>query len=228
MAGPLVAGVGLLSRELGKRMLRKKLMEGAAKGTAAAGLGVGAAGVGEMLTNKPKKREESRMGSDKNIDKERIGKGGFEAAPTKKALKKPAKRTYGYIPPTEAELNALSGRPGPTMQLESGTLNPSEFGPAIMGPARAEEVTMDNVPAPIEDRSTPAPRVRRGLFGEDIPEDVYQEMERKNREAGFYGRFKKGGQVKKTKKYASGGSVSSASKRGDGCAQRGKTKGRMV
>jgi hypothetical protein len=43
--------------------------------------------------------------------------------------------------------------------------------------------------------------------------------------------FKKGGSVKakpKTKTYASGGSVkSSASKRGDGCAVRGKTKGMM-
>jgi hypothetical protein len=28
--------------------------------------------------------------------------------------------------------------------------------------------------------------------------------------------------------YAKGGSVSSASKRADGCAQRGKTKGRMI
>jgi hypothetical protein len=33
---------------------------------------------------------------------------------------------------------------------------------------------------------------------------------------------------KKTKKYAKGGSVSSASKRADGCAVKGKTKGRMV
>ena len=45
----------------------------------------------------------------------------------------------------------------------------------------------------------------------------------------FWDRFKKGGKVKKNnssaKKYASGGSVS---RRGDGCAQRGKTKGRMV
>lgn len=39
---------------------------------------------------------------------------------------------------------------------------------------------------------------------------------------------KKGGKVKSTSSYKSGGSVSSASKRGDGCAQRGKTKGRMV
>ena len=32
----------------------------------------------------------------------------------------------------------------------------------------------------------------------------------------------------KPKKYAMGGSVGGASKRADGCAQRGKTKGRMV
>lgn len=44
----------------------------------------------------------------------------------------------------------------------------------------------------------------------------------------FWSRFKKGGQVKKAKKYAKGGTVSSASKRGDGICQRGKTKGRMV
>jgi len=37
--------------------------------------------------------------------------------------------------------------------------------------------------------------------------------------------MKKGG---KAKSYAKGGTVSSASKRADGCAQRGKTKGRMV
>jgi len=39
------------------------------------------------------------------------------------------------------------------------------------------------------------------------------------------GVFKHGGKVKK---YASGGSVSSASKRADGCAVKGKTKGRFV
>lgn len=40
--------------------------------------------------------------------------------------------------------------------------------------------------------------------------------------------MKKGGKVKSTSAYKSGGKVSSASKRGDGCAQRGKTKGKMV
>lgn len=34
--------------------------------------------------------------------------------------------------------------------------------------------------------------------------------------------------LKKAGKFAKGGSVSSASSRGDGCAQRGKTRGRMV
>jgi hypothetical protein len=44
---------------------------------------------------------------------------------------------------------------------------------------------------------------------------------------GFFGRrrMKEGGAVKKM---AKGGSVSSASKRADGCAIKGKTKGRMV
>lgn len=44
--------------------------------------------------------------------------------------------------------------------------------------------------------------------------------------------MRKGGKVKKkpmaAKKMAKGGSVSSASKRGDGCATKGKTKGRFV
>ena len=39
--------------------------------------------------------------------------------------------------------------------------------------------------------------------------------------------LKKGGKVK-AKKMAKGGSVSSASKRADGCATKGKTKGRII
>jgi hypothetical protein len=45
--------------------------------------------------------------------------------------------------------------------------------------------------------------------------------------AGKPSAMKKGGSVK-TKKMASGGSVSSASKRADGCATKGKTRGKMV
>lgn len=47
-----------------------------------------------------------------------------------------------------------------------------------------------------------------------------EEAERKKQSG-----MKKGGKVKKM---ASGGKVSSASSRADGCAQRGKTKGRMI
>ena len=39
--------------------------------------------------------------------------------------------------------------------------------------------------------------------------------------------FRKGGKVKKVKKYASGGTVSAASKRADGIATKGKTRGKM-
>jgi hypothetical protein len=44
-------------------------------------------------------------------------------------------------------------------------------------------------------------------------------------QAAVEGGMKKGGRVKKM---AKGGSVGSASKRADGCAMRGKTRGRMV
>ena len=49
-------------------------------------------------------------------------------------------------------------------------------------------------------------------------------------DAGAAGGFKKGGKVKakKASGYSSGGSTTKASKRGDGIAQRGKTKGRMI
>jgi hypothetical protein len=56
---------------------------------------------------------------------------------------------------------------------------------------------------------------------ERMAEAARQVEERRKREAEG---MKKGGKVKK---YASGGSVSSASKRADGIAQRGKTKGRI-
>jgi hypothetical protein len=64
---------------------------------------------------------------------------------------------------------------------------------------------------------------------EDIKtEDTQAEKDRKSREA--YERFqpqpmRRGGAVKK---YAKGGSVSSASKRADGCATKGKTRGKFV
>ncbi len=53
----------------------------------------------------------------------------------------------------------------------------------------------------------------------DLDRELESQMKRETRG------MKKGG---KAKSYAKGGSISSASTRADGCAQRGKTKGRMV
>ena len=58
-------------------------------------------------------------------------------------------------------------------------------------------------------------------FGKDFMEGARQYGDIYKKGLGM----KKGGKVKKM---ASGGKVSSASSRGDGCAQRGKTRGRMV
>jgi len=134
-------------------------------------------------------------------------------------------------------------RPDETIQYDGGTLNPSEFGPATMGPGVGVErgnVTSQGTTRNYEDEfpvemfnpssMTMAAPMREGLFGEQISQEDYDAMTQRNKDAGFYSRFKKGGSVKKkpAKKMAKGGSVSSASKRGDGCCQRGKTKGRMV
>ena len=54
----------------------------------------------------------------------------------------------------------------------------------------------------------------------DIPEEAREQLEMERREK----EFSKG----EKNKYAKGGSVSSASRRADGCAQRGKTRGKFV
>lgn len=222
MPAPFAAGAALLSKELGKRLLRKKLLEAGTTGTAAAGLGVGAAGVGEMLANKPKKREESKMGSDKNVS---VGKGrGTVPLPELTPAPRQPRRTKEQPRTFKTEAVDIPVSPMmPTAGIAGLAGGPS--GAA----AERMPVGRETYFGPSEETVMPAPRMRRGLFGEEIPEDEYQEMERKNKEAGFYSRFKKGGSVKKkAKNYASGGSVSSASKRADGCCQKGKTKGRMV
>jgi hypothetical protein len=67
--------------------------------------------------------------------------------------------------------------------------------------------------------------IHKAISGYKTPAEVRSEERRKRekKESDVAG-MRKGGAVKK---YASGGSVSSASKRADGIAQRGKTKGRI-
>jgi hypothetical protein len=59
----------------------------------------------------------------------------------------------------------------------------------------------------------------------DLPEQAIEFPNVKKDEKGRVIYKKKGGDVKKM---AKGGSVSSASKRADGCATKGKTKGRII
>jgi len=67
------------------------------------------------------------------------------------------------------------------------------------------------------------------VMGNNIGESGFKNLAPANFQTGLSNDMKKGGVVKASaKKMASGGAVSSTSKRGDGIAQRGKTKGRMV
>lgn len=64
--------------------------------------------------------------------------------------------------------------------------------------------------------------------GKELTEKEIRDMERDITGPMEMAEEDKKGKKDKTKKYAKGGSVGSASKRADGCAQRGKTRGRMV
>jgi len=182
---------------------------------------------GSQFTN-PTKRESLAnrnvapgMGSEANIDKDRIGKGSFTSkTPPKRATKPPVTRntTSEYVAPPSPESAQTAGIQG----LPGGQSGVSQEAGSDYG----RTTYFGDTP---ESATQVAQQMRKGLFGEEISQEDYDAMTQRNKDASFYGRFKKGGQVKKkTAKKASGGSVSSASKRGDGCCQRGKTKGRMV
>jgi hypothetical protein len=65
--------------------------------------------------------------------------------------------------------------------------------------------------------------IQKKLDAEKKEEEKIEEMKRKQEPSGA------GGETKATPiQHKAGGKVSSASKRADGCAKRGKTKGRMI
>ena len=114
------------------------------------------------------------------------------------ALANPVGTAIDYFGP---KVNQAMVQPSGTVEALS---NPKG---AAMGVAK--DVVMDELrssrnPVPVEDRSFPSRDMDTADYGRE---------------------FKRGGNVKKM---ASGGSVSSASKRADSIAQRGKTKGRYL
>jgi hypothetical protein len=83
------------------------------------------------------------------------------------------------------------------------------------------------------DDMTISPAARKAMEEQEAQRkiDAEQERRQKNMEAETKGKFRALREtlgVKSPVKKAKGGKVGSASKRGDGIAQRGKTKGRMV
>jgi hypothetical protein len=77
-------------------------------------------------------------------------------------------------------------------------------------------------PRPAPDM-TPSPEAQRRMRQQLDDQSMDEEMDR----ASEVSRRSSMGTLK-PKQYAKGGSVSSASKRADGCAERGKTKGRFI
>jgi hypothetical protein len=73
---------------------------------------------------------------------------------------------------------------------------------------------------------TAGPMKKAAIKGLDKITENTSTMKRKGKMKEGYDKGKKEGEA--AKKYKTGGKVSSCSKRGDGCAVRGKTKGRMV
>ena len=83
------------------------------------------------------------------------------------------------------------------------------------------------------DDMTISPTARKAMEEQEAQRklDAEQERRQKNMEAETKGKFRELRQtlgVKPPVKKAKGGKISSASKRADGCAIKGKTKGRMV
>ena len=107
-----------------------------------------------------------------------------------------------------------------------GSLAPLAMGSlaALLGASALSKRAKQGGTKPIDSRPSSGGRNPR-LMG--IDPMMEGDLERMAGEGGP--NFKKGGKAraKPMQKFASGGSVSSASKRGDGIAQKGKTKGRI-
>lgn len=155
----------------------------------------------------PDDLEKSNRASRVDFSDEKIGPkfkaDKAKAKPKAKATYKKLKDTSGdYFTPTESgEMGSAMGEVGADM----GMVNKANRDIDYSGMSR---MASDEDAAKVDLKSSGKA-------------DYVDPHEQARRSMGF----KKGGAVKKM---AKGGKVSSASSRGDGCAQRGKTRGRMV
>ena len=160
--------------------------------------------------------------------------------------------TYGETREAMDESGVTPEQKSTALKIGVGTLASAIGGPelaALRGAGNAERVAAGSRGMSMAEREAArraedaaAERVARGLSRRDMPDfstryrageaaRAAREAFRRNRQlderlaSDMAGSYRKGGKVKKM---AGGGSVGSASRRADGIASRGKTKGRFV
>ena len=106
--------------------------------------------------------------------------------------------------------------------MSMGTKRPAQ--PKPMAPVMADEFQRGK-----EAGATPRPAPQRDMMTPTLEEEArMREQVKDERMMRRMGEEYDKAAPRSMKRYAKGGAVGSASKRADGCAERGKTKGRMV
>jgi len=154
------------------------------------------------------------------------------AAPVKKTETEgfAPKDKSGYSLPSKNVTSMIEGKGSSTEPKTSGGARNRAgvlVNPSFITPKKASEEEISEARSALAKRRAEQSRsfkespLMKAISGGGSRADFYRKKrEQEDAEKGM----KKGGKVKK---YASGGSVSSASKRADGIAQRGKTRGRI-
>ena len=177
------------------------------------------------VTKKARSLPRNEKASGYQIDEEGPAQIGSQNTFNMDKAFKGKKEEGSLAPLAMGSLAALLGAGALSQQLRSGdkkALDAQALKNKINKANKAKSGTSLKAPGFGMDMNDPSSMI----LGSDL--DPKMEMKRNRRLSGDMD-YKKGGRtkVKPTKKFASGGSVSSASKRGDGIAQKGKTKGRI-
>jgi hypothetical protein len=161
------------------------------------------------IENMPrKKRQDTQISARQSRASRAPGSEGY----------KPTKTDMG---PNMSQVNKMDKKPAPAPKKDTAPV----YQDAKLNKSNAPQPNMNQVNKP-DAKSTPAPKK-----GEDKMEWAKNAMKSAQGLLQRPTSMKKGGKVgmgMTKNNYKKGGSVSSCSKRADGCAVKGKTKGRMV
>jgi len=155
-------------------------------------------------------------------------------AKDKGAVKSDAKAVPDDRDDSERVIGSRAPAPAKEVPFKGMPVNKNDVLPEYLGKQGSRPTSVGGKPEIMDEYDDQSPAYKKNEFGE-----VYQAMREKDRKAyqdrkdrinanvddpGYSAGMKKGGKVKKM---ASGGMTSSASKRADGIATKGKTRGRM-